>query len=239
MNLVILASGMGTRLKKKIPKSLISFKNKSLLFRIVENSDLFSKIIVVGGYKSHLIKNEIKKCRLKNIIFVQNKNYKNTNMVESFFKSYNEISSDVIISYSDILYNKSLLKKMIVFKKNHILLNSNWKKIWKLRMHEKNIFLDAENVLVNKSEITNIGTKIEKKMPKFQFMGLIRFNKKFLRKIKNFYFKLNNKKIDFTKFLNLLIENKIIKLKYQKTKSFWFEVDTLKDLAALRKYKIR
>ena len=76
-------------------------------------------------------------------------------------------------------------------------------------------------------------------MPKFQFMGLIRFNKKFLRKIKNFYLKLDDKKIDFTKFLNLLIQNKIIKLKFQETKSFWFEIDTKKDLAALKKYKIK
>ena len=237
MNLVNLASGMGTRLNKKMPKCLISFKNKSLLLRIIENSNLFSKIIVVGGYKSHLIKDEIKKHRSKNIIFVQNKNYKNTNMVESFFRSYNEISSDVIISYSDIVYNKLILKKMISLKKNHILLNSNWKKIWKLRMLEKNILFDAENVIVKNNDITSIGTKIENKMPKFQFMGLIRFNKKFLRKIKNFYLKLDDKKIDFTKFLNLLIQNKIIKLKFQETKSFWFEIDTKKDLAALKNIK--
>ena len=57
-------------------------------------------------------------------------------------------------------------------------------------------------------------------MPKFQFMGLIRFNKKFLRKIKNFYLKLDDKKIDFTKFLNLLIQNKIIKLKFKKLNLF-------------------
>ena len=128
---------------------------------------------------------------------------------------------------------------MISLKKNHILLNSNWKKIWKLRMLEKNILFDAENVIVKNNDITSIGTKIENKMPKFQFMGLIRFNKKFLRKIKNFYLKLDDKKIDFTKFLNLLIQNKIIKLKFQETKSFWFEIDTKKDLAALKKYKIK
>ena len=53
----------------------------------------------------------------------------------------------------------------------------------------KNILFDAENVIVKNNDITSILTKIENKMPKFQFMGLIRFNKKFLRKIKNFYLK--------------------------------------------------
>ena len=59
-------------------------------------------------------------------------------MVESFFKAYNKINRDVIITYSDILFDQSLFKKMIDFDKNHLLLKSNWKKFGVLECQKKN-----------------------------------------------------------------------------------------------------
>ena len=71
-------------------------------------------------------------------------------------------------------------------------------------------------------------------------MGLIRFNKKDIKKIKSFYLSLKNKKIDFTSFLNSLIQSKVIRMNFQETNKFWFEIDTIKDLNALKStnYKI-
>ena len=136
MNLVILASGMGTRLNKKMPKCLVSINNKTLLERIINASQGFDKVIVVGGYKINLIKKIIN--NKKNIYIVNNRDFKTTNMVESFFKAYRKINNDVIITYSDILFDQSLFKQMTSFNKNHLLLKSNWRQIWRLRMSEKN-----------------------------------------------------------------------------------------------------
>ena len=188
MNLVILASGMGTRLKKKMPKCLVSIDNKTLLERIINASQGFDKVIVVGGYKINLIKKIIN--NKKNIYIINNRDFKTTNMVESFFKAYNKIDNDVIITYSDILFDQSLFKKMISLNKNHLLLKSNWRQIWKLRMSEKKLKLDAEDIKTKKNEIISIGGKIEKKLPKYQFMGLIRINYNNLEKVKIFYTKL-------------------------------------------------
>ena len=234
MNLVILASGMGTRLNKKMPKCLVSINNKTLLERIINISKEFDKVIIVGGYKINLIKKIIN--NNENIYLINNKDFKTTNMVESFFKAYNKIDRDVIITYSDILFDQSLFKKMISFNKNHLLLKSNWKKIWRLRMSEQKLKLDAEDLKTKKNEIVSIGGKIKNKLPKYQFMGLIRINYKNLKKVKIFYDKIKNKKIDFTSFINQLIKNKIIRFKFKETKKLWFEIDNKRDLLVAKKY---
>ena len=81
--------------------------------------------------------------------------------------------------------------------------------------------------------------KLRKKLPKYQFMGLIRINHNYLKKIKLFYKKLNNRNIDFTSFINLLIKNKISYFKFQETKKYWFEIDTKRDLSVAKKFFIK
>jgi L-glutamine-phosphate cytidylyltransferase len=238
MILAILASGSGKRLNLKIPKCLVKINNQTLLEKIISQNSLFKKIYIVSGYKFKLIKNEIKNKKIKKIFIIKNNLYKKTNMVESFFKLKKYLDDDVIISYGDILYDGKILNKMKKFNHSHVPLNADWLKIWKKRMTIKKILQDAEDVKVNQDNVTSIGKKITTKLPKFQFMGLIKFKKKDLNKIFKFYIKLKNKKIDFTSFLNLMIEEKIIKLKFFPTKNLWFEIDTPKDLAEAKKYFI-
>ena len=54
MNLVILASGMGTRLNKKMPKCLVSINNITLLERII-NEDLTPKFELKKEYQNFYI----------------------------------------------------------------------------------------------------------------------------------------------------------------------------------------
>ena len=236
MILVILASGMGRRLNKKIPKCLVSINKKTLLERILDISKDFDNIIIVGGYKVNLIKKIVDNQNTKKIFLVNNTDFKVTNMVESFFKGYSKINQDVIITYSDIIFDPSLFGKMINFNNNHLLLKSNWKKIWKLRMSDNEIKSDAEDIETKNNNILSIGSKIKKKLPKYQFMGLIRLNYKSLKKVKIFYKKIKNKKIDFTSFINLLIKNKILNFKFIETKKYWFEIDNNKDLLVAKKF---
>ena len=97
------------------------------------------------------------------------------------------------------------------------------------RMSTNNIFKDAENIVVKKYFV-EIGTKINKnKIPKYQFMGIIKLRKQTYLKCYNFFKKLNNKKIDMTSFLNLCIANKIMSLNVQKYKKYWYEIDSQSD----------
>jgi len=102
-------------------------------------------------------------------------------------------------------------------------------------MKTDDIYNDAEDLKISKGYIKTIGEKIQKKMPKYQFMGLIRINFKDYKKLHTFYKKLGNNNIDMTSFLNLSIKNKIIKLHYFISDNFWVEIDNQKDLNAVKK----
>ena len=74
--------------------------------------------------------------------------------------------------YSDIIFDKNIFKNL---KKNRslILLKKNWLNVWKGRMSYKKILSDAENVTIKKNKLISIGGKITKKLPKYQYMGIL------------------------------------------------------------------
>ena len=231
---IILASGMGTRTGKKIPKCLIKYKNETLLSRILKNSRFFKKTIIITGYKSKLILKELKKYKINDIKVVLNKDFKKTNMVDSFFKSYKFLNSDIVITYSDIIYDSEIIEKTVKYTDNILPLKENWLDVWKKRMDYNLIKKDAENIKTFKNNILEIGTKIKNKMPKYQFMGIIKIKNKSINPIFKFYKNLNNPNIDFTNFLNLVINKNITKFKFFSTKKFWYEIDTAEDLKFLK-----
>ena len=116
MKLIILASGRGSRLNnitKKIPKCLVKVNKKSILSYLTNSFRLFNETIIITGYKSNMIKNTVK----KKVTFIRNKDYLKTNMVHSLFCSSHLINEDIIISYSDIIFESSILKKLMKCKK--------------------------------------------------------------------------------------------------------------------------
>jgi choline kinase len=237
MNFIILASGKGNRVKsltKNFPKALIKITNKLRIidlinFTIPEQSNK----IAVLGYKFNFIK---KKIRQLKYTIVQNKEFNNTNMVESMFCAKNKIlKKEVIVIYSDIIFEKKLIKKLISVKGNVIPLNKNWYENWKKRMPKKEILHDAENVKIIKNKVVSIGGKITKKLPKFQYMGILKFKYKDFIKLNSYYKKLGNKKIDLTSFINCAIKNKIITMNYCSVGSYWTEIDTIKDYILCKK----
>ena len=234
MKLLILASGKGKRLKIKTkynPKCLVRVKGKPIIEYLSQNFNIFKNIIIVGGYKIF----KLKKYNSKYCKVHFNKEYSNTNMVHSLFSVKKYINSDIIVSYSDIIYSKKILEKMKKNQTTHIPINKNWLNFWKKRMKTDDIYNDAEDLKISRGYIKTIGEKIQKKMPKYQFMGLIRINFKDYKKLYTFYKKLGNNNIDMTSFLNLAIKNKIIRLRYFISDNFWVEIDNQKDLNAVKK----
>jgi choline kinase len=238
MILIILASGRGSRLRsltKNKPKCLIKiYKNKTLIDYISENFKFFKTIIVVTGHKSDLLK---KNLNYNNIKFVHNKNYLKTNMVESLMLASHTIKkNDIIISYADIFFSPKIIKSLIKYKENILPLNKNWLKSWKKRYKKISyIKTDAEDLIVKNKEISHIGDKIKDKLPKYQYMGILKINNKTFYKLLQLYKNLKNKRISMTELLNTAIQKKIAKFNYFVTNKFWYEVDNLKDLKILKK----
>ena len=238
MNFIVLASGRGSRLNRitiNKPKCLTKvIKNKTLLDFIYENFYENENNMISTGYKSYLIKNHFKK---KNIKFIKNKDYLKTNMVESLMLSKKKlIKGDLIITYSDIFFDKKIIDQIRKIKGNVIPVNTNWLNSWKKRYNTlKEIKKDAENLIVSKGKIKSIGNKIGNKLPKFQYMGIIKIDQKTFNNLRKFYKTLNNKKISLTEFINNSIESKTTEYKYYPSKYYWYEVDNYKDLKYLKK----
>ena len=111
MKSIILAAGERTRLRpltNEIPKLLVSFHGRSLLDYQIEtlHSCEINNIVVVCGYQGDKI--------LIKILNLLNKNILKTNMLYSLFVPKDEMNSDLIISYGDIVYSKEILMSLIM-----------------------------------------------------------------------------------------------------------------------------
>ena len=97
-------------------------------------------------------------------------------------------------------------------------------------MSAREVLEDAENLIIEKNNLLEIGTKInKKKLPKYQFMGVIKLKKEAYLKCFEFFKQLKNNRVDMTTFLNLCVKNRVLSIKTEKYNSYWYEIDTISD----------
>ena len=235
MILIILASGSGKRLKnktKKIPKCLVEVNGKPIIEYMQKFINCFDKIFVIAGYKSDRVKKFFNNKKVK---VIYNNKYDSTNMVHSLFCASKYVKEDVVVSYSDIIFDYSIFYSLKREKFNSIPVKINWLKLWKKRMPISKIKKYAENLISKGNKLISIGEKITNKYPKYQFMGLMKIIYKDFFLMKKYYDKINNKKIDFTSFINLMLRDKKINIRCLTTNKFWLEIDNLNDLNLAKK----
>ena len=157
-------------------------------------------------------------------------------MLYSIILALKKIDDDIIFSYTDVIYERDIIKKLISKKKEiYLPILKNWQKIWIKR--KKKIKLDAEDLQIDKNNsLRNIGNKITNiSKVKYQFMGILMINRENREKIIGLYNSIkNNKKIHLTQFLNLVIKKNLnVKcLKYEKS---WYEFDDMDDYLNYKK----
>jgi len=233
MKALILAAGLGKRLKYNKPKILIKISNKTLLERHYENLFKYGvkKIGIVIGYKNTELKKFIKKIDKHKIIKIFiNKQYKLGSIVSlvkahSFFKEKNEI----ILMDGDVLYDKKILKKLIFSKKkNCLLIDKNYE-----------IGEEPVKVCIKNKKICDFGKLTTEKFDycgesigffKFSHLDSLKFiseAKKIMKKDKNEMYEEAIRKI---------ITNKIFKIEFENIlKLPWTEIDFKKDLISAKK----
>ena len=235
MNLVLLAAGVGSRFKGKFNNKILLKINKKLrIFDIINNSFSNAKIkkkIIVIGHNAKILK---KSLLSKNLVFVYNKYFIKRDMLHTLIMGLKISNEDTIISYSDIIYSKQLVEKIMKKKSKDILLPSktNWKKIWRIRGKLKTN--DAESLKYDKNfNLIEIGKKIDENT-KGQFMGLLYVPKNKIQPILKIYKKIKIKKMQTTDFLENLIKNKMV-IKVFPNNEPWYEFDDEKDLNNFKK----
>ena len=120
MQAIILAAGMGKRLKeltKDCTKTMVKVNGITLIERMLRQLDYFcmSKIVVVIGYEGENLKQFIFSLKIKTPIeFVENPIFYKTNNIYSLFLAREFLlKEDTLLLESDLIFEDGLLKKLI------------------------------------------------------------------------------------------------------------------------------
>lgn len=228
----VLCAGKGTRLRPltdKKPKCMVKYKNVEIIDYILESLRInkLNDIILIKGYLSE-------KLNKKNTQNVINYEYNKTNMVYTLFQAIDHMDdeSDIIISYSDIVYHPKIIQKL---KESNdpisVVIDKDWYNLWSQRM--ENPLLDAETLKIDENGyIKEIGKKPKSYSEiEGQYIGLIKIKNNIVKDIIKLYKESNiDENIYMTDFLTLISE-KICPLKAVFINGGWAEFDTIEDLS--------
>jgi len=225
MKAIILAAGQGTRLRPltdHIPKAMVEYRGLPILWHVVNALKLsgIDDICVVTGYCCDSITVE------HQVQLIYNERYSCTNMVDSLLLAMTDCQEDILVSYSDIIYNSDLVRKLL--RDDHLIAitaDSNWEWLWEKRFEDP--LSDAETFNYNSDNIlTEIGNKPSSlDQIKGQYMGLFKIKKEALPIFKSY---AENGFSSMTKLLSEIKDNIPISIVW--THGGWLEVDQLTDL---------
>ena len=152
---LIIAAGLGSRLKghtENLPKCMLDFGGKTLLQRQIDayKQNDIKNISLIRGYKKE-------KINYKGIKYYENKDYRNNNILNSIFCAEDEINGNIIISYSDILFESLVVKRAL--ESDHdisVVVDIDWRGYYVGRKDHP--ITEAENVTFNSNnEVQKIG----------------------------------------------------------------------------------
>lgn len=241
MKAIILAAGQGTRLKKytqNLPKGMLEFVGKTLIERQIElyREAGIEKIIVVRGFAAD-------KISYPGVTYYTNEEYATTNMVESLLAAETEFDDDVIVGYSDVVFERRLLETMMADKSDFaVAVDDAWKCYWQRRYGK--VDFDTESLSIgDDGAIKELG-KEDPPLEKIdaRYIGLLKFSRQGLGFIKELLAdaksKLGDKpwqqsgkpvrKAYMTDLLNAVIESgrKVQAVRFEHG---WLEFDTNED----------
>ncbi len=235
---IIVAAGHDKRiepLNEDIPKCLLDVKGKTILERQIENirSCGINDIIIIKGYKQELIDTP-------NVKYYINPDFENNGIVTSLFFAEKEMNTDFIFLYSDIIFDKRLLEKLL---KNNadvcLVADLDWKKRYDERV--KRSTGEVELIEVRNDYITKIGKNINPKKGHGEFIGLAMFSKEGAETLKKCYKnslkRYKNKRFHespsiikayFTDIIQEIIDNDF-QVHHLDVYGDWIEIDTFED----------
>ena len=183
---ILLVAGEGKRLRPYTldrPKCMVEIDGISLIDRqlSVLKAEGLDNIVMVGGYKSEMLKRESVKLKL-------NPRYYETNMVWTMFCAEEELEGGVIVSYGDIVYSTGILQALLKSKADiAVTIDKEWESYWEER--NENPLNDAETLkLRDDGTISAIGQK-PKSLSEIegQYMGLMKFSAEGIKQIKQIF----------------------------------------------------
>ena len=180
MKVIFLAAGSATRLghyTREIPKALVKINGKSILERqisLFKKYGILDVTIITGPYHN--------KFNFKNVSYIHDANHYEHDVLGSLMVASSILNTDVIISYTDIVFDENILQSVIDFKGNiGLAIDMNWEEAYVGRTQHP--IEEAANVLINHNVIIKIGHD-KKRFGKYdknslgEFLGIMKLSKK-------------------------------------------------------------
>ncbi len=229
---VFLAAGDGTRFgNSKVPKALIRVGSKTLIEHALSSLSKagIKKAVIIAGYKKEKIKEKIKDSYSGiSVQYAENDNYLSTETMHSLYKAKDMINSDIILLEADLLFEPSLINKIIESKYKDALVLAD------LSGSGDEVFISS----LDGKTIEKMGKKIENKSIIGEFIGISKLSENYLKELFDCFGKeLRNKEekrwcedvfLEFSKRAGKPLYPFLVK------DLIWTEIDTKEDLKKAR-----
>jgi phosphoenolpyruvate phosphomutase len=249
MKAVIIAAGRGNRLMPETdnkPKCLLKVGGKTIMERALEvfRECGVKDVVVVRGYRGDLID-------YTGVKYYENTDYDNNNILRSLFYAEDEIDGEFIFSYSDILYKKDVVEKLLQSQTDiSLIVDTDWLTHYEGRYQHP--IAEAELVTVENNRVTKIGKDVA--LPEDahgEFIGLAKFSKEGAEILRSNYRRIAKRYHDkpfqraaslekayLTDMIQELIDRGYVVTSVD-IKGGWAEIDTPQDLRRAQERWIR
>ena len=172
---IIIAAGTGSRLQprtEETPKCMLEFAGKTLLQRQLDayRDCQLSNIALVRGYQKE-------KINYDGIVYYDNPDYENNNVLSSLFYAEPEIQGHVIVSYSDILFESHIVERLLQSEADiSIVVDIDWQGYYVDRKghpieEAENVILGANNHVLEIGKILTGRNDVHG-----EFIGMMKFS---------------------------------------------------------------
>jgi len=245
MKVIIIAAGTGTRLGKevsKLPKALLEVNGQTILSRqisILKKMGIGEIIVITGPYTE--------KFPSIDVTYVNDRDYDEHDMLGSLIVAKDYIEGDILITYSDILFDENVLRQIIQQECDiGIAIDMDWKQAYEGRtLHP---LTEAENVLLDDNKnVLKIQKNIKSNTDMVgEFLGLIKlsshgakiltdeFEYLLANHTETFHSAISLKKAYITDLIQELVNSKLVVTPILISGN-WCEIDTIQDLERAQK----
>ena len=229
MKAIIMAAGVGRRLhalNMNKPKCLITVGSTTLIRRSVDLlvSKGISDITVIVGFKSDLIRNELK----NDVTYFENPDFQTTNSIKSLWYARHLLENDVLLLNGDLYYEPSILDYAINQTNAVVMLADS------TRIDNADYRFGFMG-----DQINRFGKHLTNQETDGEYVGIVRIDKSFTDTFKQTLEEMINagkSDIWWEDVLYSFIEKQVPIHFFDVAGTFWTEVDTLQDYDHLQNW---
>jgi len=238
---IIIAAGFGSRLKeltKDKPKCLLELNGKSILQHQLDAYEVngIADVSVVRGYKKENLNQG-------GLTYYDNTDFENNNILNSLFYAEPAINGNVIISYSDIVFNPKIVERLMECNADiSIVVDVDWRGRYVSREDHpideaENVIFDANHAVVDIGKIMTSPDDVHGEfigMMKFTPRGAEIFKRHFHRAKDLFWGKPYQRAETFQKsYITDILKDMVelgVHIQTVIIEQGWQEIDTIEDL---------